>query len=226
MLGLKVTVPIACFRKGFAREYWETEVLPPPATCYGFLLSLVGERNRRRHIGVRVCPALLPTSPRWCETPEIRDDRPPRWPERSAVLRTLWRIKKVPLGSRGNSRPDYQELLSGVRLALWLDSKEEDGPAPTLEERVAVALDHPEQINRSGGLSLGESTHLIDEVGRLPSDERGPMRAYVLHERGRLSLPVWVDHVGSAGTRYVCGDLEISDLNEPPAERMPKIDPR
>ena len=45
MLGLKVTVPVACFRKGFAREFWETEELPPPATCYGFLLSLVGKRR-------------------------------------------------------------------------------------------------------------------------------------------------------------------------------------
>ena len=59
MLALEVTVPVACFRKGFAREFWETEDLPPPATCYGFLLSLVGERDRRRHIGVGVCHALL-----------------------------------------------------------------------------------------------------------------------------------------------------------------------
>ena len=29
-------------------------------------------------------------------------------------------------------------------------------------------------------------------------------------ERGRLTLPVWVDHVGSAGTRYVTGDLDES----------------
>ena len=42
MLGVYVTVPVACFRKGLAREYLETEPLPPPATCYGFLLSLVG----------------------------------------------------------------------------------------------------------------------------------------------------------------------------------------
>ena len=32
MLGVRVTVPIACFRKGLAREYLETESLPPPAT--------------------------------------------------------------------------------------------------------------------------------------------------------------------------------------------------
>jgi CRISPR-associated protein Cas5t len=217
MLALKVTVPVACFRKGFAREFWETEELPPPATCYGFLLSLVGERDRRRHVGVRVAPALLP--------------RPGRggvqvWPERSAVLRTLWRLKKLPLGSAGNTRPDYQELLTGVRLALWVDSGEEIAPGPTLEERVAVALDHPERIERFGALSLGESTHMVDEVGRLGRAEPGPARAFLLDAKGRLSLPVWVDHVGSIGTRYATGDLKHLDLDANLATaEMPRIDP-
>src|SRR4051794_25447462 len=106
MLALKVSVPVACFRKGFAREYWETELIPPPATCYGFLLSLVGERSRRRHLGVRVCPALL------------------NQPEHCTVLRTLWRVKDrnaLP-GTGTNLRPDYQELLTDVQLAMWLDS--------------------------------------------------------------------------------------------------------
>jgi CRISPR-associated protein Cas5t len=217
MLGLKVTVPVACFRKGFAREFWETEDLPPPATCYGFLLSLVGETDRRRHVGVRVCPGLLPRG--------MPSGRSP-WPDRSTVLRTLWRVKKLPIGSPGNARPDFQELLTGVRLAVWLDSAGEAVPGPTREERVAVALDRPEEIDRFGGLSLGESTHLVDEVGRLRGDEPGPARAYLLAERGRLSLPVWVDHVGSAGTRYACGNLEDMDLSSPPpVNRMPQIDP-
>ena len=59
MLGIYVSVPIACFRKGVAREFLETERVPPPATCYGFLLSMVGETNRRRHIGSRVSPVLV-----------------------------------------------------------------------------------------------------------------------------------------------------------------------
>jgi CRISPR-associated protein Cas5t len=216
MLGLKVTVPVACFRKGFAREFWESEDLPPPATCYGFLLSLVGETDRRRHVGVRVSPALLPRV-----GPAVRSP----WPERSTVLRTLWRLKKLPLGSPGNTRPDLQELLTGVRLAVWLDSSEETAGGPTLEQRVAEALDHPERVDRFGGLSLGESTHLVDEVGRLRGDEPGPARAYLLSDRGRLSLPVWVDHVGSAGTRYVCGELEEMDPSSPPpVDRIPRID--
>ena len=44
---------------GAVLDATETEELPPPATCYGFLLSLIGERDRRRHVGVRICPALL-----------------------------------------------------------------------------------------------------------------------------------------------------------------------
>jgi CRISPR-associated protein Cas5t len=145
MLSLYVSVPVACFRKGLAREYLETEVLPPPATCYGFLLSLVGEADRRRHIGCRVAPMLL------------------NRPQMSVVLRTVWRVKKAPLGSAGNTRPDYQQLLSPVELALWLDSADESHDE-RLEARVRRALEQPSSIRRFGGLCLGESTHLVDEV--------------------------------------------------------------
>ncbi len=217
MLGLYVTVPVACFRKGLAREYLETEPLPPPATCYGFLLALVGETDRRRHVGCRVAPVLL--------------NKPPT----SVVLRTVWRVKKVPLGSSGNTRPDYQQLLTGVRLVIWIDSSEE--AVGGLERRVKMMLVDPvgSGVIRFGGLSLGESTHMVDEVCLLDrvqsrlSDEKPPLdegRAFLLADRGRLTLPVWVDHVGSAGTRYATGDLVESLLAEPPPfDRMPRISP-
>jgi len=118
-------------------------------------------------------------------------------------------------------------LLTGVHLAVWLESSGEVGPGPTLEERVAEALEHPERVRRFGGLSLGESTHLVDEVKRLSTGEVGPARAYLLAAEGRLSLPVWVDHVGSAGTRFAVGDLEEIDPSlAPPVERIPQIDPK
>src|SRR5262245_56137178 len=145
MLGIRVTVPVACFRKGLAREYLETEPLPPPSTCYGFLLSLVGEPNRRRHVRCRVAPVLVGTT------------------EQSVVLRTVWRVKKMPLGSPGNTRPDFQQLLAPVELAIWIDSSNEQGPNVSLEERVRDALNRPTGVKRFGGLSLGESTHLVDE---------------------------------------------------------------
>ena len=127
MLQLEVTVPIACFRKGFAREYWESEELPPPSTCYGFLLSWL--ESETADIGARVCPALLIPA------------------ERSTVLRTLWRVKDrgtLP-GIGTNSRPDYQDFLTDVHLAIWLDSTEELNKPDTLEDRVIQALDHPER---------------------------------------------------------------------------------
>jgi CRISPR-associated protein Cas5t len=213
MLGLYVTVPVACFRKGLAREYLETEPLPPPATCYGFLLSLVGETRRAQHVGCRVCPVLVGE------------------PERSTVLRSVWRVKSLPLGGAGNIRPDYQQVLTGVRLVVWLDSSEEPGPGPTLEERVVQALENPAAIDRFGGLCLGESTHLVDEVCRFPrpgasgADTKLHGRAFLLAPRGRLTLPVWVDHVGSAGTRHVTGDLVEGPLVPPPLDRMPRIEP-
>jgi CRISPR-associated protein Cas5t len=208
MLGVRVSVPIACFRKGLAREYLETEPVPPPATCYGFLLSLVGETQRLRHVGCRVAVALL------------------NRPEQSVVLRTVWRVKKVPLGSPGNTRPDYQQLLSPVHAVIWLDSGEETAPGERLEERVRVALEHPERIDRYGGLCLGESTHLVDRVDRFTAAPDRKGRIFLQAERGRLTLPVWVDHVGSAGTNYVTGDLEELPLTEPAVKRMPRIVPK
>ena len=212
MLGVYVTVPVACFRKGLAREYLETEPLPPPATCYGFLLSLVGETSRQRHIGCRVAPVLL--------------SKPPT----SVVLRTVWRVKKMPLGSSGNTRPDYQQLLTDVRLLMWLDSTDEKGDS--LESRVSTALANPATVMRFGGLSLGESTHLVDEVSLhekvrpLLAGKNG--QAFLTREdkKGRFTFPVWVDHVGSAGTRYATGDLvEWPAADAPPRERLPLISP-
>jgi len=216
MLGLYVSVPVACFRKGLAREYLETEAIPPPATCYGFLLSLVGETDRRRHIGCRVTPVLLGSPPT------------------SVVLRTVWRVKKTPLGSSGNTRPDYQQLLTEIKLVIWLDSQDEEShDQPSLESRVATALERPSSISRFGGLSLGESTHLVDEVTPLnriieqePQRLDHPARAFLLQERGRFTLPVWVDHVGSTKTRFATGDLIDWQPHEPPAnDRLPQINP-
>lgn len=209
MIGIHLTVPIACFRKGLAREYLETEPLPPPSTCYGFLLSLVGELDRRRHIGVRISPVLIGT------------------PARGVVLRTVWRVKKTPLGSPGNTRPDYQQLLTDVRLVMWLDSSQEQETAGRLEQRVQRSLDpaRRNEIGRFGGLSLGESTHLVDEVNLFEADEGRTGEYFLLAERGRMTMPVWVDHVGSAGTRYVTGDLVNRSLTPPEISKMPHILP-
>lgn len=252
MLGVYVTVPVACFRKGLAREYLETEPLPPPSTCYGFLLSLVGETDRRRHIGCRVAPVLI--------------DDPPT----SVVLRTVWRCKDknywvdpqgnhhvvssqkkardefvkwvreqgwpepeftIGPGSGTNARPDYQQLLTGVQLVVWLDSAGEASEY-RLEDRVRAALTTPSSVSRFGGLCLGESTHLVDEVSLLDrvrdrlAGRTGRAFLQRADNKGRLTLPRWVDHVGSAGTWYATGDLVEGPATDPPTPALlPAISP-
>lgn len=207
MLGIRVTVPIACFRKGTAREFLETEQIPPPSTCYGFLLSLIGEPERTRHVGARVTCAAF-------EQPEI-----------STVLRTVWRVKKLPLGTVGNTRPDYQQLLTNNDILIWLDSSEEEGSGPGLEQRVTNAVKHPSSIERFGGLSLGESTHLVDEVSFFESEAVRACRVFLERRCGRLTLPVWVDHVGAAHTRYVTGDLVEGPAIPPAKDAIPMVRP-
>lgn len=218
MVGVYLTLPIACFRKGLAREYLETEPVPPPSTCYGFLLSLVGETDRMHHIGVRVTAAVLGQS------------------QVSVVLRTIWRVKSRPLGSKENTRPDYQQLLTGagtgpdrfLRHVLWLDSTEERTKDASLEDRVRTALDPHQRhrISRFGGLSLGESTHLVDEIRLFSPDSTAKGHVFLLKEKGIMTLPVWVDHVGSAGTRYVTGELVERPLVPPQPHEMPLIEPK
>lgn len=213
MIGLYVTVPIASFRRGAAREFWETLPLPPPSTVYGFLLSMVGEVCRERHVGARCTAGVIGR------------------PYESTVLRKLWRIKdkKLGLGNGANVRPDYQELLSDVRLVIWLDSSEEEqSREETLEQRVAASLtfDGRHRISRFGGLSFGESTHMVDEI--LPI-ERAPelvdesVRLFLLEKSGNFTLPVWVDHVGSSGTRNELGRLIEAGFEPPERSRLPQI---
>ncbi|TWU43852.1 CRISPR-associated protein Cas5 [Novipirellula aureliae] len=213
MIGLYVTVPIASFRRGAAREYWETLPLPSPSTVYGFLLSMVGEVDRTCHIGARCTAGVI------------------GHPDESTVLRKLWRIKdkKLGLGNGSNVRPDYQELLTDVRLVIWLDSSEEVTESEgTLQQRVAASLttDGRSRISRFGGLSLGESTHMVDEVlpiQRAPELADESVRMFLLDKSGNFTLPVWVDHVGSSGTRNALGRLIEVGFEPPDVSRLPKI---
>jgi CRISPR-associated protein Cas5t len=211
MIVLRLTVPIACWRRGQAREFLETEDVPPPASCYGALLSLVGEESRHRHAGARVTAGLANS------------------PARSTVLRTLWRVKdaKVPAGTSENARPDYQEVLMNSVVVVYCDSRDEREESDRLEERVRRALRDPASIARFGGWSLGESTHLINDVSIMEGDEleATTSNAFLLTNDGSRTLPVWVDHVGTEGTRYATGALERV-RGRPDVERMPRIEPQ
>lgn len=205
MLALRLTVPIACWRKGHARELLETEPIPPPATCYGALLSFIGEIDRQRHVGARVTCAISGR------------------PNRSTVVRTTWRVKSpsAPPGEEDNAKPDFQQLLTGCDIMIWLDSGGESA-TPSLEARVRHAFENPSTIERFGGWSLGESTHLINDVWLVDSPLPGVWSVFIVESNGGMTLPVWVDHVGTAGTRYAVGTMRTLD-RAPYADELPVI---
>jgi CRISPR-associated protein Cas5t len=181
--GLYISVPVACFRVPRAREYFETFPCPPPSTVYGMLLSMVGEVDRRTHEGADIAIGLLSE------------------PSYSVVLRTLWRVKDKNAGPGlvNNRRPDFQELLTETRLAVWLRPGEQERSEISLASRVRAALMEPSSVKRFGGLSLGESTHLVDEISTLKTQPT-TCTLLVAEEDGDMSLPIWPDHVGSNTT--------------------------
>lgn len=66
-LILYLDVPFATFRESHAREMGKTYPVPPPATVYGMLLSLVGETDVYRHCGVELAQCYpTPESREFC----------------------------------------------------------------------------------------------------------------------------------------------------------------
>ncbi len=190
MIQLQVEVPIACFRQSWAREFAETYPVPPPATVYGMLLSLLGEWDRHHYCGAQLAIALLSR------------------PQLSTVIRTFRRFKSKDIQDPANARPDYQQLLTDVQIAVLVKG--------SLAHDLERAFKNPESVNRSGGLSLGESRDLVNSVMPIQSvPAQG--RWLVRDENGILTLPYWVDHVGARGTRwqrYLLRTLESREIPE------------
>jgi CRISPR-associated protein Cas5t len=197
---LQVEVPIASFRQSRAREYAETYPVPPPSTVYGMLLSLVGETDRYRHCGVELAIALVSN------------------PQKSTVIRTFRRFKKKEINAPENARPDYQELLTNIQFMIYLRSGR-DSESPTLVERLQVAFTNPDVVDRFGGLSLGESRDLVNAISLLPEGYQGESLQWLIQdEDGLLTLPYWVDHVGSKGTRWLRYILDTSSDEQLPPD--------
>jgi CRISPR-associated protein Cas5t len=144
------------------------------------------------------------------------------------VLRTIWRFKEnIPQGNGRNVTPSLQQLWCNAELMIWCDSSD-DLADEKLEKRVTMAMRNPEKINRFGGWSLGESTHLINDAWLLPDAAPPPertCRVFLLDPNGSHTFPVWVDHVGMAGTVHEVGELK-EVCRAPLPEEIPKISPR
>jgi CRISPR-associated protein Cas5t len=201
VITLYVEAPYASFRKSYARSFAETYPLPPPATVYGMLLSLVGERFRRRHEGVRLAFAYK------------------RVPHIATTLRKLSRYKYgVPSKqSKLGNAPDFIETLCGIEFLCWVDSLREKlnedgtpkGDGRNLEMRIVEAIQSPANVDRYGVLCLGLSDDAVNNVS-LRDNIDGEWHRLFLSNTGTMELPVWVDHIGAAQTRWRRYELEAN----------------
>lgn len=193
MIALRVEAPFGSFRKSYARAFAASYPLPPPSTIYGMLLSLVGERRRARHVGARLAVGYL------CPLGESR----PALPRVTTVLRKLSRFKYgVPSkqSELGNTL-DFVEVLGGIEFVVWVDSSGER-EAPRLAERLTEAIDEPERVNRTGIVCLGLSDDAVNDIARWPNEDERQVCWLRPRDDGGMELPVWVDHVGAADTRW------------------------
>jgi CRISPR-associated protein Cas5t len=210
VLTLYVEVPYASFRKSYARSFAETYPVPPPATVYGMLLSLVGERFRRRHACARLAFAYkCRMQNKQCEEACL--------PHLATTLRKLSRFKYGTISTeakRKTLKPDFIETLCGIEFLCWVDSSKEHGSRideacdvsekasrQTLEERISTALESPASVERYGVLSLGLSDDAVNDV-RLCRTIEGNWHRLLPKEKGKMELPIWVDHTGSTWTRW------------------------
>lgn len=184
-LCLLVEVPVCSFRPYASREYQDTYPVPTPASVYGMLLSMLGipREHKGRHRGAEMAMAIESL------------------PERSKVFRKLRRGADLE-----NTRPDYQDVLTELRLWIWLrngSEKPESSLATCMEAAIAVRFSN---TNREGGLSLGESSYLVNSVAvAVPP----PTLQFVMPDpSGFYSLPVWVDHATATQTKLLRFSIE------------------
>lgn len=190
MITLYVEVPYASFRKSYARSLAETYPFPPPATVYGMLLSLVGERFRSSHVGVKLAFAFA---------------KQPR------ISRTLRRMSGAKYGV--SRTPDFIEILCDIEFLCWVDSSEETNDR-TLENRLIEAIVTPEKIDRTGLVSLGLSDDAVNGISLISDLSQWNQQYGQWNDTfqgwhwlnpqndGLIELPIWVDHVGAFHTRW------------------------
>lgn len=193
MIALHIEVPYASFRKSYARSFAETYPFPPPATVYGMLLSYVGEYLRASHIGVKLAFAYK------------------RQPKIATTLRKLSRYKYgvASKQSKVGNAPDYIETLCDIDFICWVDSSKEKRESDrSLEQRLIEAIQSPENVIRTGLVSLGLSDDTVNDVSLLQSvnDEWHWLNP---SNTGQIELPIWVDHIGSYHTRWQRYDFEM-----------------
>jgi len=195
METLYLECPCTSFPRSFARDYKETYLYPPPSTIYGMLLSFVGEENLNQHTGVNLAVGIIGKEP-----PISRILRKQRHHKFSKTHQGSYPPSQF-------SKPNFQEILTDLKIVVKVDSTNETNSI-NLEEKISIAISNPKQINRFGGLSLGESWALVNGIRRYRSED-GEIIWLVKDNRGLIGLPIWIDRQTTQGTfqRYNTGQF-------------------
>jgi CRISPR-associated protein Cas5t len=206
MNTLYLDCPCTSFPRSFARDYKETYLYPPPSTIYGFLLSLVGEQDLTAHVGVDLAIGTIGDEPHISRI--VRKQRQHKFDNGGSEHKK--RVKEYGEGvypTSKFSKPNFQELLTDLKIVVKIDSTDERATIK-LSERVSIALSSPNEINRFGGLSLGESWALVNGIRPYRADD-GEIKWLVKDNRGLIGLPIWIDRQSSQGTfqRYTIGEF-------------------
>lgn len=194
-MQLYLECPCSSFPRSFARDFKETYLYPPPSTIYGMLLSFVGEVDLTAHIGVKIAIGIIGK-----DSPISRIVRKQRHHKFSKSHAGTYPTSQF-------SKPNHQELLTDLKIAIAIDSSTETATVK-LSERIEIALSTPDRIRRFGGLSLGESWCLVNGV-RAYRESDGDVRWLVRDRRGLIGLPVWIDRSTTQGTfaRFSLGEF-------------------
>jgi CRISPR-associated protein Cas5t len=147
---------------------------------------LVGEVDLRAHIGVKIAIGII-----GADSPISRIVRKQRHHKFSKSHAGTYPTSQF-------SKPNHQELLTDLKIAIAIDSSAETATVK-LSERIEIALSTPDRISRFGGLSLGESWCLVNGV-RAYRESDGDVRWLVRDRRGLIGLPVWIDRSTTQGT--------------------------
>lgn len=183
---LYLECPCTSFPRSFARDYKETYLYPPPSTIYGFLLSLVGEEDLMAHLGVKLAIGIIGNTPPISRI--MRKQRHHKFSKKHMGTYT----------SSEFSKPNFQELLTDLKIVIKLDSSNESTQVK-LDKRVAISLLSPEKITRFGGLCLGESWSLVNGIRNYRTED-GNIKWLFKDNRGLIGLPIWIDRQSTQGT--------------------------
>lgn len=192
MISAFISVEDCLLRKPHSRELYDSDALPPPTTIYGMFLSYIGEYDREKYRGTQMAICVI------------------RHPKKSWILRKNWRTKfaNVPPGCGKNVRPEFLAIQVGLEFAVWLN-----GPiVPVLKH----AVERPEEVDRYGCLSFGDSNGNIEELKFYPTWPTGKTGDWMVpSQRGKYPLPLWSDYDTLREAVWQRFDLILGPIKEP-----------